>query len=143
MLLGLLIYQSKCPDSIWRLLQRLKIIPTRGIVEKYLKSLPPPDVSGQNMLIVHFDTCDIYRHVTKRYTSWQSDYLHMCTRLVFEVPRVIKVPLNKVWKVYNGTKALRFARKLLIDYSDQLILTKKARDSVVNALSYGGLKIRT
>jgi hypothetical protein len=109
LLLGLLIYQSNCPTSIWRLLQRLKIIPTRDTVENYLKSIPSATFSEAKFIITHYDNCDIYRHVTHKYTEHGSEYLHMVSRLVWEIPRLIKVDLKDIYKTYKAEEAVQFA----------------------------------
>lgn len=140
MLLGVLVYQSRCPDSIWRLFQRLKILPTRDTVEKFLKSCPAPDFSVAKFVITHYDNCDIYRHVTKRFTNHMSDYLHLVTRQYYEVSRVVKVPLADIYKPYNAEEALKFSRFLLMDFGDQCELAKNASDIVSAAKGFGGLK---
>ena len=140
MLLGLIIYQSKCPDSVWKLLQRVKIIPTRGTVEEYLKSLPKADFATMESVITHYDNCDIYRHIAKRYTTHSSEYLHMVTHLVFTIPWSLNIPTGKMWKTYNAGVTLRFAQKLLLDFGTQCDIAKNASDIVRKAKGYGGLK---
>jgi hypothetical protein len=140
MLLGLMIYQSKCPDTVCRLLQRVKIIPTRDTIEKYLTSLPKADLSLVETVISHFDNCDIYRHVAKRYTMNSSDFIHMCTRITFSIPRPIGVPQSQIWKTYNVQLGVKFARNLLLDYGLQCTIAEKASTIITKAIDIGGLK---
>ena len=140
LLLGLMIYQSDCPTSIWRLLQRLKIIPTKDTVENYMKSIPSATFSESNFIITHYDNCDIYRHVVHKYTGHLSEYLHMVSRLVWEIPRVIDVFIEDIFKTYNVEEAVKFACFLLIDFGDQVTIAENASNVVTHALGYGGLK---
>lgn len=140
LLLGVMIYQSKCPESVWRILQRLKIIPSRDTIEKYLASQPKIDVSHANFVIFQYDNCDIYRHKTQRHEGNESDMLHLVSRLVFKIPRQIKVPIDKLFKPYNIEEGKKFCRFLLMDYVDQCDLAKNASELISKAVSYGGLK---
>ena len=40
--LGLFCWHAGCPEPIWKLFQRLRILPSKEVIEKWLKNLPSP-----------------------------------------------------------------------------------------------------
>ena len=64
----------------------------------------------------------------------------MVLRLVWEIPQVIDVSIEDIFKTYNVEKAVKFTCFLLIDFGDQVTITENAFNVVTHALGYGGLK---
>ena len=138
---GVYCYQNRCPESIWLYLQRLKLVPSRQRVDKYLKSLPPPVFSPEKFRFAHYDNCDIYLHVTHKRTTHASEYLHLVSRLVFEVSRQIAVTPETMFKPYNGEEMKNFMRFLLMDFRDQCKIVKTASYIITKAKDFGLLKL--
>ena len=42
--LGLFCWHAGMPEPIWKLFQRLRILPSKEVIEKWLKNLPPPEM---------------------------------------------------------------------------------------------------
>ena len=74
--LGTFFYETNVSDTAWRMLQRLRIVPTRDTVEKYLKNLPSPQPKPKNFLFLEINNLDIYLH---KASSIQTTNLRCCT----------------------------------------------------------------
>lgn len=140
LLLGVALYQSKIPESAWKLLQRVRVLPSVDTVERYLKTIPPPVFSDEWFIIFSYDNCDIMKHRAKVRFEAKSTMLHLVSRLVFEIPVVSHLKVNELYKPYNIEEAKKFARWLVPDYTTVCKLSEKSTEVTLNSTTFGGMR---
>ncbi len=80
MLLSTYMLLGNIPDSCWRLLQRLKLVASKNVVEEYIKSNKKIVQSQDNLLMYVFDNCDWNKHVTNVRSEHRSKMMHIVSR---------------------------------------------------------------
>ena len=69
--------------SCWRLLQHLKVVASKEVVEKWIKSFKKNLHSNNSFLFHVVDNCDIKLHVTKVRTTHRTQMMHLVSRYDF------------------------------------------------------------
>jgi len=139
LMLGVYFYQLRLPESAWKILQRLRILPTIDTVEVYLIDIPEIPIDNNKLKMVTFDNCDIHHHTNKPRSEHQSQMLHLVTRAVFQLPQ-IPVTQATLFKPYTVVEAKKFARWIVVDYDKLCELSAKASEVINKAHKYGALK---
>ena len=88
---------SNMPDSCWKLLQRLKVVVSKEVVEKWVGLYEKSIKFENSILVLVFDNCDFKKRVTHVRNDFRTTMLHIITQLVLEIPVVVDVPSRDIW----------------------------------------------
>ena len=145
---GLYFTQMKILDAVWRLLQRLRILPTRETITKWLADRPVHDIDIDNMVIYSFDNCDFRKHVTHVRSEQRSEYVKVVTRFVLELPLQLDVNsahLFHEWNVpdfVNWIQGSDFHARELCNNSTRIMLAHTNLKELKQALTHNSQPIR-
>ena len=138
--LGVYFYLVKVPEPAWRILERLRVLPSRQYVQDYLQSQPMIKLSDDLMIVFCFDNCDILMHVTHRHEINESSMFQMVTRLVFEIPRSLSIPAISLWKEYTKAAGVAFGNWLRMSDKDTINIANLTTTTIIGAIELGGLR---
>lgn len=96
LLLGLYFTYLKVPETAWRLLQRLKLIVSRKVVEDWVNSQSIPEIAENDNMFFSFDNCDFYRKVANVRSNHKSSYLHTATQFFLNLGAGPSVPASQI-----------------------------------------------
>ena len=99
--LGLFCWHAGCPEPIWKLFQRLRILPSKEIVEKWLKNLPPPQMEINSIKILALNNCDKKIHVSHVRKEHRSKMLHLINWFIIETLVESTLWSSEVWGANN------------------------------------------
>jgi hypothetical protein len=88
-------------ESSWRLLQRLKIIVSKAVVEKWVMKFGDVKISEKFVLILSLDNCDFFKHKSHITSLNRSNYIHIITSFIVEIPLVVDIPTSAIWNYVN------------------------------------------
>ena len=88
---------TNMPEPIWRVLERLRIVVLKQVVESWVKSHVKEIKSDESFLIVSFDNCSWNLHVTHTRTDNRSTFMYIITWFVVEIKEVLLIPAEKLW----------------------------------------------
>ena len=108
LLLGVVLLHAEVPNIVWQILQRLRVLPARDTVEKYLKNVPIHQPPLQNFKYCSLDNCEIFIHTNSPTSFNKSNMLHLVSRLVFDIPRQITISVDEIFLPYNVAEGLKF-----------------------------------
>jgi hypothetical protein len=117
LILGVALYNCKMPESAWKLLTRLRLVPTITTIEHYLRSKPPYQLAQNCFLFFSYDNLTFGKHKTKKRLDNNSDMLHIATRLFTEVPYRPNVTVANKYKAYTDVDLAKFARFLVPSFA--------------------------
>ena len=140
LLIGVYLFNNNVTSAVWKLLQRLRVVPSRDVVERYLKAIPLPTLEPANFKFFSIDNCDILLKTNSVFADTHNNMLHLVSRIVFDIPRQIAVTLDNLFLPYNVEEGKKFAKFLLPDYSRYCEIANQAVDLVEKAASIGGFK---
>jgi hypothetical protein len=100
-LLGTYFHLAKVSNSVWQVLMRLRIVPSRTVIANWVKSQPLHKIDPEKILLYSFDNCDIHQHVTHVRTEHRSTMLHLVTQFVLEIPCTSAISAADLWKTYS------------------------------------------
>ena len=92
---------TNMPKPIWRLLERLRIVVSKQVVESWVKSHVKKIKSDESFLIVSFDNCSWNLHVTHTRSDNRSMFMHIITWFVVEIEEFLLLPAEELWMNVN------------------------------------------
>ena len=95
---------TNMPEPIWRVLEHLRIVVSKQVVESWIKSHVKEIKSDESFLIVSFDNCSWNLHVTHTRTNNRSMFMHIITWFVVEIKEVLLIPAEELWMNVNQIK---------------------------------------
>jgi hypothetical protein len=81
--IGLYLEQNGISEGGWRLLERLRVLPSRKYVLDYIDRQPPKPVPEHNVVLCSIDNCDIFQHMTQLQSEHRSTYLHFVNKVLY------------------------------------------------------------
>ena len=91
MMLGVVLMQYNMPDPAWRLLQRLRILPSRHVVEKYLRNQPEPTLPEEKFQFISLDNAEIKLHTTHMRTDHRTTMMKFLSCFILQIPRSLTI----------------------------------------------------
>ncbi len=76
---------------------RLKILVSKDVVEKWVRSFQKSVSSKDNVLVLVLDNCDFHIHVTHTRSDNRSSYIHVVNHFIVEITLVCCVMANSLW----------------------------------------------
>lgn len=104
-LIGIHLLLANVPESTWRLLERLRIVTSKEVIEKWVKLNSEITVSDSCALFFSFDNCDFKKHVTHVRKEHRTLMLHIITQYLLQVPVDFEIPSLDIW---NDVDRLEF-----------------------------------
>lgn len=71
---------TRVPTPAWRFLQRLRLVVSKEVIEKWIRSHSRKEISKDTFLIHIIDNLDIRQHVTRVRTGHRSEMMHLLSR---------------------------------------------------------------
>ena len=81
----------------WRLLQRLKLVVSKEVVERWVKRCKKVLVSKRSLLMHVIDNCDVKNHKTFVRSDNRTEMINLLNRFVVEVHSELTVTADELW----------------------------------------------
>lgn len=85
LILGIYFLMTNISTQAWEILQKLRIITSKQVVENWITNHPKQLRHNATVLFYSFDNCNFYQHVTHVRAKHQNQMLHIITRYIFEI----------------------------------------------------------
>ena len=130
LLLGAFMILGSLSEPCWRLLQRLRILPSKQYVETWLKSYSKNLRSETSFLIYVFDNCDLKKHVTHVRTEHRTEMIHLINRYIY-------INSYTVILTKNHTNSHFFLYRYLVEIPVEITLSLEQLWQPVNRVDFG------
>ena len=137
LILGVALYNSKIPESAWKLLTRLRLVPTVAVVENYLHLRLKYQLSANAFPFILYDNLLFLKYVTQTSANHKSEMMHMVTRFFTKVLHNPHITVANKFKDISSADLDGFARFLVPNYSWYCKIADTAAEVVDNAHDRG------